>query len=95
MTVRSSYGIFYDLPPAQLDYQFALSPPYGDSITRTSPAGGFDDPWAGFPGGNPFPTQLGKNAFFPTAATFINIPLHVKPTYLEQWNLRHSETNWS
>ena len=38
MTIRSSYGIFYDLPPAQLDYQFALSPPYGDSITRTSPS---------------------------------------------------------
>lgn len=97
MTVRSSYGIFYDLPPAQLDYQYALSPPYGDSITRTSPAGGFDDPWSGFPGGNPFPTQLGKNAFFPTAATYINIPLHVKPNYLEQWNLsiqRQIGTNW-
>ncbi|HEX4273807.1 MAG TPA: carboxypeptidase regulatory-like domain-containing protein [Bryobacteraceae bacterium] len=97
MTIRSSYGIFYDLPPAQLDYQYALSPPYGDSVTLTSPAGGFDNPWLGFSGGNPFPTQLGKNAFFPTGATYINIPLHVQPTYLEQWNVsvqKQIGNNW-
>ncbi|HJT86427.1 MAG TPA: TonB-dependent receptor, partial [Bryobacteraceae bacterium] len=87
MTVRASYGVFYDLPPSLFDYQFTLNPPWGDTVTRTRPQGGFDNPWAGFPGGNPFPTQLGKNAFFPANASYVNMPLHVQPTYLEQWNL--------
>ncbi len=88
MTIRSSYGLFFDLPPSLYDYQFALNPPWGDTVTRTRPQGGFDDPWAGFPGGNPFPTQaLGKNAFFPANSSLVNAPLHTKTTYLEQWNL--------
>jgi hypothetical protein len=86
MTVRASYGLFYDLPPAIFDYEFSLNAPYGDSITRTTPSGGFDNPWAGFPGGNPFPTSL-KNALFPADAGYVNMPLHTKPTYLEQWNV--------
>ncbi len=97
MTVRASYGVFYDLPPSIFDYQFSLNPPWGDTVTRTSPPGGFDDPWKGFPGGNPFPTQLGKNAFFPANASLVNMPLHIKPTYLEQWNLsvqRQIGANW-
>ncbi len=87
MTIRSSYGIFYDLPPSLFDYQFSLNPPWGDTITITSPKGLFDNPWLGTPSGNIFPTQLGANAIFPSGATYVNMPLHVKPTYLEQWNV--------
>jgi hypothetical protein len=97
MTIRASYGILYDLPPSLFDYQFSLNPPWGDTVTRTRPEGGFDDPWAGFPGGNPFPTTLGKNAFFPAQASYVNMPLHVKPTYVQQWNLsvqRQIGTDW-
>jgi len=97
MTLRASYGLFYDLPPSLFDYQFSLNAPWGDTITRTTPQGGFDDPWAGFPGGNPFPTSLGKNAIFPSGAAYVNMPLHIKPTYLEQWNVslqRQVGANW-
>ena len=86
MTIRSSYGIFYDLPPSLFDYQFSLNPPWGDTITITSPKGLFDNPWLGTPSGNIFPTQLGANPYS-VGATYVNMPLHVKPTYLEQWNI--------
>jgi hypothetical protein len=97
MTIRAAYGIFYDLPPAIFDYAFSTVPPYGETVALNSPAGGFANPWAGYPGGNPFPTQLGSTSFFPTGAGVLTTPLHVSPTYLQQWNLsiqRQIGANW-
>ena len=97
MTIRAAYGIFYDLPPAIFDYAFSTVPPYGETVALNSPAGGFANPWAGYPGGNPFPTQLGSTSFFPTGAGVLTTPLHVNPTYLQQWNFsvqKQIGANW-
>jgi len=64
-----------------------------------SPAGGFSDPWQGFPGGNPFPTQTPPPASFqfPTGGSYVSMPLHVQPTYMQQWNVaieKQLGTNW-
>jgi hypothetical protein len=95
MTIRASWGMFYDLPQTLFGYGFVEEPPWGESITRTSVS--FTNPWAGFAGGNPFPITLNKDFTFPNFGTYANYPLHLQVTYLEQWNLsfqRQFGTNW-
>jgi len=87
MTIRASAGIFYDLPHTLFFYNYANETPWGESITINTPPGGFANPWQGFPGGNPFPVTLSKSSAFPANEYFETVPLDVKVTYLEQWNL--------
>src|SRR5206468_6578908 len=57
-----------------------------------NPAGGFTDPYLGFPGGNPFPANsvLGPNVPFPaTGGVYVNMPTDIHPTYTVQWNLSY------
>jgi Carboxypeptidase regulatory-like domain len=85
MTVRAAYGIFYDL--SQLFWANAIqnSPPWGSSISLNNV--NFSNPWATYPGGNPFPLQVPSNATFALAGSYANMPLHPNPTYMQQWNL--------
>ena len=91
MSIRASYGLFYDLPDLFLNVRFANEPPWGASVVWSNPAvNGFANPFATYPGGNPFPAILnaGKNQPFPLAGVFINYAnLHTHPTYMQQWNL--------
>ena len=61
----------------------------GARRSRSNPAGGLTNPYQGFPGGNPFPAlaNISPNSFFPLAGIYVNAPLDIKPTYLQQWNL--------
>ncbi len=81
MTIRASYGIFYDTPQLFFYTRFANNPPWGAQVSL--PSTNFQNPWAGYPGGNPFP----GGSFFPAAGVYVNMPLHVKPPYVQQWNL--------
>jgi len=102
MTIRASYGIFYDLPHTLFAYGFSEAPPWGENINRTNVF--FNDPWgpgqnnsAAYPGGNPFPLNLTKDFIFPNNGTYTTYPLNVKPTYLEQWNFtiqKQVSANW-
>jgi len=91
MTIRSSYGIFYDLPHLFFNVRFSNAPPWGASVTVNSPAqNGFTNPFANYPGGNPFPAILagGEDQPFPLAGVFINYAnLNTHPAYMQQWNL--------
>ena len=52
-TIRVGYGLFYHAP---MTFYFAdgfLNPPWSSQIGIPSPAGGFANPYQGFPGGNP------------------------------------------
>ena len=88
-TIRAAYGILYDVPPMQYFDRFGFGPPWASTITITSPVGGLTNPFEGYPGGNPFPQQSPppKNASFVLAGQYVNMPLHIKPTYMQQWNL--------
>jgi hypothetical protein len=102
MTIRASWGVFYELPHTLFAYGFSQAPPWGELINRTNVF--FADPWgptqtggAAFAGGNPFPLTLNKNFVFPSFGTYTTYPLNLKPTYLEQWNLsvqRQVSGNW-
>src|SRR5215831_6627497 len=82
MSVRASYGLFFDTPQLFFFTRVANNPPWGAQVSLTNPAGGFSDPYAGQPGGNPFP----GGSFFPLNGVYVTAPLSVKPMYLEQWN---------
>ncbi|MGB6942120.1 MAG: TonB-dependent receptor [Bryobacteraceae bacterium] len=85
--IRASWGIFYDMPQTLFYYNASSEPLWGESITLTNPAGGFANPWQGYPGGNPYPTTQNPNTTYPTGGYYETVPLHVKNTYVEQWNL--------
>jgi hypothetical protein len=89
MSVRASWGVFYDTPHLFFNTRFANNPPWGAQITIPSPAGGFTDPYLGYPGGNPFPALATDwaRAAFPAFGVYVNTPLHTEPTRLQQWNV--------
>ena len=90
-TIRVSYGILYDSPLLINDIRFDTAPPWGNTINLPTPAGGLTNPYQGYPGGNPFPQPFppANNVAFPTAGVWVNLPLHIHPTYLQQWNLSY------
>jgi len=87
MTIRASYGIFYDTPQLFFYTRFANNPPWGAQISL--PIVNFTNPWATYPGGDPFPGlyTVNKNMPFPLAGVYVNMPLHTNPPYVQQWNL--------
>jgi hypothetical protein len=87
-TVRAGYGLFYDNPEIFYFDRFADDSPFGSSSTVNRPTGGFANPYQGSPVTPfplPFPTST--NAVFVPFGTYINVPLNLRPTYVQQWNL--------
>ncbi|MGH9519454.1 MAG: hypothetical protein ACRD2D_07375, partial [Terriglobales bacterium] len=77
-----------DRPQMFFYTRMSNNPPWGASINLTDPAGGFSNPWQAYPGGNPWPTlaSVGPTMPFPQEGVYVNVPLHVRPTYVQQWN---------
>ena len=88
MSIRAGYGIFFDAPQLFFDTRYSNSAPYGSTVSLTGPLD-VANPYATYTGGNPFPalSQLGQNVAFPLAGVYVNQPLHLKPMYLQQYNL--------
>jgi hypothetical protein len=88
-SVRASWGVFYDTAHLFFNTRFANNPPWGAQITIPNPAGGFADPYLGYPGGNPFPAlnEGWRTAAFPAFGVYVNTPIKMEPTQLQQWNV--------
>jgi hypothetical protein len=86
-SVRASYGIAYDFVNGQYHLNTAIAPPWGSQVTTTNPVGGLDNPWQGYPGGNPYPITYDANAPFVLNGPFITTPYDLKPTYVQSWNV--------
>jgi hypothetical protein len=86
-SVRSGFGMFYDTPQMFFNTRYSNSPPFGDTIALNNVS--FANPWASYPGGDPFPAlnTLSTTAPFAQEGVYVNSPLHIQPFYLEQWNL--------
>jgi hypothetical protein len=93
--IRAAYGIFFDFPHMHQYGGKRDTAPKGASIVVNSPS--MDDPWASFPGGNPFPIALDKNSTFPLNGVYTVFPFDLKKPYINQWNLsiqKQLGTNW-
>ena len=99
-SVRASYGVFFDSPESYTFRDWAQNPPWGNQISLPAPSGGFANPFAGFPGGNPFPSPFSppnKNATYNLQGAYVNLPLNLHHPYMQQWDLsvqRQMGANW-
>ncbi len=91
MVVRAGYGLFYDMMPTAYWEDQTGDAPWGTTVTLNAPAGGFSDPFAGYAGGQPFPSPNPppKDVAFPTQGTYYSYPTHGNPTYSNEWNLSY------
>jgi hypothetical protein len=89
MALRASYGLGYDFQSASYLFISATAPPYSSRLRVNAPAGGFDDPYRGYPGGppHPVPEVPTANAAFPDAGAFGAIDPDVNSTRAQSWNV--------
>ena len=81
---RANYGLAYDVIELQsLLNSNNVSPWAADIIHRN---GTLDDPWAGLPGGNPFPFEWRDNPLFAPGSVFIPFSRDLDMTYVQTWN---------
>jgi hypothetical protein len=85
-SIRASFGVAYDFPNQQLMSVAATAPPFGNTVQPPGPMS-FADPWANFPGGNPFPTVPNPDAPFVTFGSFAAQQPDAKATTIYSWNL--------
>lgn len=88
-TFRAGFALLTDTPELYFAEHTVSSPPFGNSIYLTSPAGGFTNPWGGYAGGNPFPIAFppAKTVQFPQFGQYIAFgPGSLQPTTVAQWN---------
>jgi hypothetical protein len=73
-------------------------PPFLPDLSLRNPAGGFDNPWLGYPGGNPFPIpDPSPNVAFPAAATYGSVPYDAPQMTRHLWSIsiqRQVASDW-
>ena len=85
-SVRAAWGMFYDT--SHLFYNIGYQG-FGQGVAIPNPAGGFDNPYLGYAGGNPYPQvlELSSASTFNQFAGYATYPLHTDPTVMQQWNV--------
>jgi hypothetical protein len=94
--IRAGYSIVYDQPAMFHHIRSASVPPWGSLITLNNVA--LSDPFATYPGGNPFPLAVDKNATFPLAGTYWLQPVKSDPPRTQHFNVSFQQQygeNWS
>ena len=88
--IRAAYGRAFDFVPGNsIIIGMTLAPPWAGRVTINNPANGLDDPYASYPGGNPFPAGLNPSSggLYVPYAFFGNLKYDAKATNVHQWNL--------
>jgi hypothetical protein len=96
-SVRAAYTYGYAFVPGDFRESYSGMPPWGNRTTLTSIPGGFDNPWQGIAGGNPYPYTVDKNVVFAPLGYFYTTPYNLRPPTAQSWNLtiqRQVATNW-
>jgi hypothetical protein len=98
--VRSSYALAYDFMQAAYLWYSATSAPFSNRIEIRSPAGGFDDPYRGWPGRLPHPMPdvvTAADAYFPDFGAYGAVDPDINSTRVQSWNViveRQIGTAW-
>jgi hypothetical protein len=94
-TLRFGGAILYDAVESWYNERETTNAPYGNLVDVSS-TGTLSNPWAGYPGGSPFPQPPGA-LFFPQFGSYSEMPVNPAPTYVEQWNATYQRQlpgNW-
>jgi hypothetical protein len=90
--VRASYALAYEYTPLTFHIDTTgFAAPFGNEVDI--PSTSLDNPYATYPGGNPFPYVkptypfTNVNVFFPQSSSFTSIPYDTKNMYAQSWNL--------
>ncbi len=89
-SIRAAYTLGFQEPPLYYQSHYEAMGPWGDSITLVDPAGGLSNPYATYPGGNPYPKPFpptAENAFFPVSGSYFVVPTNLRQAYSQTWNL--------
>jgi hypothetical protein len=97
-TIRVGGAVLYDSQEVYYSERVMTNPPFVDDTAVPNP-GPFQNPWQGYPGGDPFPipSPPPKNVAFPTAAAYVALQPDFKPERMQQWNVsyqRQFSGNW-
>jgi Carboxypeptidase regulatory-like domain len=97
-TLRVGAAVLYDTGQVYYSERVMTNPPFVDDTTLVNP-GPFNNPWQGYPGGDPFPipSPAPKNVVFPTSAAYVVLPQHLKTMYMTDWNISYQRQfagNW-
>jgi len=95
MVIRVAAGRFFDYGHLDTYRNVLNAAPTGGQISLSGVS--FDNPWAKFQGGSPFPLVFGPNALFPLASASFTIPLGLKHPTVHNWNVaiqRQITSSW-
>ena len=83
--IRLGGGISHDLVPLDLQLNTESSSPFLLTVINTGV--NLDNPWATYPGGNPFPYNYNKsNPFFVPYGSYLPIPANLQTHVEYSWN---------
>ena len=85
-SIRGGAGIAYDFFNMELFHNTVTAAPFGGSVTLVGVS--LDNPYANFPGGNPFPyVSTPGHGVFPAGGQYLPMPANLQPPEVQQWNL--------
>ncbi len=84
---RIGGAMMYDTPSLYMSQRLASNPPFVNEIGLNGQVP-FDDPWRGYPNGNPFPGVFppDASATFPTNTQWVLLQRTMKTPVIYQWN---------
>jgi hypothetical protein len=84
--IRGGMGIGHDYIHHQIHLNTSSVSPFRLTV-NLPPGARLDNPWATYPGGNPFPYQYdSNNPAFPVYTSFLPLPSDLKPTTQYSWD---------
>ena len=85
-SIRGGAGIAYDFTNLQLHHNDDVAAPFGGRVAFGGVS--LDNPWANFPGGDPFPYASSPgHGTFPAYAAYQPIPQNLGTPQVQTWNL--------
>ena len=94
-SVRAAWAYQYDYVTGLWREDYSTAAPFGNFMTVTGV--GLDNPWATFPGGNPFPAPIGPDVQFVPYTNFQSMAADVQTPTVSSFNLtvqRQFGTDW-
>jgi hypothetical protein len=95
--IRVGVGLAHDFASQNLLTNNEATPPFRALIVVPSTVS-LDNPWANYPGGNPYPFTFSKtNPVFPAYSGYLPVPSNWKTSLQQSWNVvfqRQITNNW-